>query len=87
MDHKELSSQKITELQILPLGSSGKILPPLGFLTKAGNFIAIDCNTEAHAKVKRGTTREYYINKAAGFKCSVRIPLGWHKSTHTLLGK
>ena len=75
------------ELQILPLGSSGKIFPPLGFLTKAGDFIVIDCNAEALAKVKSGTPSEYLINKAVGCTCSVRIPLGWHKSTHTLLGK
>ena len=74
---------KDTELKILPLGSSGKILPPLGFLTKAGDFIAINCNDETCAKIKRETPSEYYINKAAGCTCSVRIPLGWHKSTHT----
>ena len=67
------------ELQILPLGSSGKILPPLGFLTKAGDFIAINCNDETCAKIKTETPSEYYINKAAFLQAGTKV--------HTLQGK
>ena len=51
------------ELQILPLGSSGKILTPFGFLTKACHLI--------------GSNKEHSVDRALGMPLAKEILQTW----------